>query len=48
MILRTIRGNMINDLIHGFRRTPKRDYQKIINPLARLLARGDYHRLNEI
>ena len=28
MILRTIRGSVIYDLIHGFRRTPKKDYQK--------------------
>lgn len=28
MILGTIRGSVINDLIHGFRRQPKKDYQK--------------------
>lgn len=50
MILGTIRGSVINDLIHGFRRTPKRDYQKqLSNALPRFAhSRGDYHRLNEI
>lgn len=39
MILGTIRGSVINDLIHGFRRTPKRIIKRLsIRSLAYSLA----------